>query len=206
MCFAAVCFSRKLTKEELKNAEKVNSDGGGIAYVKKGVIHVEKGLTAEQLYEISQREQLPQLIHLRLRSAGGVGAYYCHPFVISTSTTNFRKLATKNPVIIHNGHVSEYEALYYLTFEEKPKNLSDTQAVAKILALKKDFNILNFLGGKFAILFTNKKFKLYGDWTNDNGVYVSNDSHKPVKKILAWDSQYNFFYNEEFFEKEEVKK
>lgn len=91
MCVAILQGKGKtLNNAQLSSGWKINSDGGGFAYIgKDGKVQIETGYLkyddfAKAYERITDKygENGPMLVHMRIRSAGGMGRKNCHPFRI----------------------------------------------------------------------------------------------------------------------------
>lgn len=174
-----------LTQLQLNKGWATNSDGGGFAYLdndKKVQIntgYLDLDTFSKKYFELVERfgKNGPMLVHMRIRSAGGLGRKNCHPFRI------------KNGAMIHNG------TMFYPSYDkdtpEKEKK-SDTRILAEsfhnILDLesvkKAEDGILKAIGhhNKLAFLYDGGEYHIVnenhagGHW--DAGIWYSNSSCK----------------------------
>lgn len=199
MCIIAVCKSRKLTAEEISYCFSRNSHGAGIAYRHRGKVVVVKGLMKEEdlIAEYSAVKTFPHVVHFRLASAGGVCRELTHPFPITPEASVALDYVTKDDVLFHNGSVSGWkDALLAMVpaLVMQGKKLpdgpwSDTRAVALMASLA-GLGVIELMYGKF-VVFGPVRCALYGDFTEDRGVWFSNEGYKSV---LAASPQNKYSY------------
>lgn len=187
MC--VIAFSPKGVKapaiDEIKAMFSTNPDGAGYAYNdKNGKVVYHKGfMTVEELLEelspLEQWENTNLAIHFRIGTAGKNDAHTCHPFKISTSFGELRKLhdTDAKSVLFHNGILDDGGMLDPLS--------SDTQdfvsAFAPMLekygkSKNRDHAIAEYTkGNRLLVMYEDNKFKLWGEWKElPSGLMVSN--------------------------------
>ncbi|MEM0447932.1 MAG: class II glutamine amidotransferase [Thermoplasmata archaeon] len=159
----------KLTKEEIKTANKNNPHGIGIAYYGiNNKMNVIKNIEIKDAIDfIAELKKTPCIIHFRLASRGTIEERNCHPFEFN------------DWVMAHNGTlpiVAEDGKSDTLTFAEKFRDCSFDE----LFELKND--IENFVGPRNKICFFHKGGEKYfiinekeGFW--ENGIWFSNRSH-----------------------------
>ncbi len=179
------------SKNDLKDAEDMNSHGGSIAWLNHDkTVSYKKGIKAKQINRIINKQLKPKgistaIIHFRIASVGGVKKNLNHPFEISSKVElNMEASHITKDVLFHNGTWSEYAEVLvnYLKGCKKPQtiprgNYSDSRIMA-YLAHKLGRNGMNKLvtgWNKIAIL-SSKGITKFGDgWCKVNGVKCSND-------------------------------
>jgi len=173
MCQILVCQKRKPTMKELQDAEATNKDGCGIAFRLNGRNVYIKGLnTVEQIFNISQRAPLPQVIHFRRGTNGGIIPELTHPFIVTERDINPLKYSGKLSLLFHNGHDGEaMKTICALKKRQIPEVLSDSRAIAMITSMVGKNALLHF-SGKF-VLFTTSDIYCYGDFTDRNDIKYS---------------------------------
>src|SRR5713101_4218514 len=90
MCVLVVADKRRPTDEEMEKMFFTNPDGAGIAWREKtspklefpDVVKWEKGLTLDEIRELSKEAPLPHVLHFRIASCGGKTKEMTHPFPI----------------------------------------------------------------------------------------------------------------------------
>ena len=176
----------------LLHAAKRNSDGQGLAYVKKGekTVRLKKDFaTAEQLIaymneNITKEDDL--VIHFRLATHGLKDEGNCHPFPITKNKLLLRKTELEcKSIMAHNGVLSQYN-------REDDTELSDSQRfVLEILSdsvVKENLQsaaiqrlVTDFLGGDRLVVLNSKgELILFGDFKEEDGISYSNAGFKPV--------------------------
>ena len=122
MCVAIVQLAgKRMTDAQLYAGWSTNSDGGGFAFLDKDKkVQIDTGyLTYNEFQKkyVELTEQYgkygPMLVHMRIRSAGGLGKKNCHPFRI------------KGGAMIHNG------TLFY---PENDRRTEDSKSDTRIFA------------------------------------------------------------------------
>lgn len=159
---------------ELCEMEEVNPDGAGVAWVEDNQVQWLKGLTAIEVDALlSTLRDGPRLIHFRLATAGGDKPELTHPFPIEKAPrTALSGRARK--VLIHNGHISDWQFYAKLQGDLPGGAWSDTRLVAR-LAHTRSVSILKaFTGQRFATLDQAGKIQVTGHWTELNGAHYSN--------------------------------
>lgn len=154
--------------------------GGGIAWLEReeGVLYWKKGLTAEEIFQISQKKGLPQVAHFRIGTVGGKGKELCHPFPVTKKCSLALEGETQAPVLFHNGHYAAWrEDAKRVLFQAAETRLpggewSDSRALAWIAA-HKGKGYLTLTGEKCNLL-TVKGVELFGAFTEKKGISYSN--------------------------------
>ncbi len=192
MCVIIICCRTKPTLETLEKCEKQNSDGAGISwFVKdkegKTKVHFKKGLTAPEVYLLSQEHELPQVIHFRIGTSGGKGKYATHPFIIDhLDANNVLEAETDKTLLFHNGVWSNWEEKlfdFYMAHDVKAMSgmVSDSRAIAFLASVTRR-GILGIFPGyqKFAIADPSnpKVITYWGKWEDKDDMLFSN---------LSWD-------------------
>lgn len=183
MCVAVVTKPGKsLTDDMIEKGWNVNSDGGGFAYIKDGLVRIHKGLMDLDKFKSAYHNAVddvgkdsPFLIHFRIRTSGMVDQANTHPFRINPQ---------KGPggAVIHNG------VLFYPDYREAGnRGKSDTRILCEslnnVLALedlqksKTDLNRA-LSGNKMAFLYDTGDYVIIneesGFWNDD--MWFSNGS------------------------------
>jgi predicted glutamine amidotransferase len=179
MCVAILQKSGELSGAQLYAGWRVNRDGGGFAYLdddKK--VQISTGFMQYNDFEKAYRKVVkrygtngPMLVHMRIRSAGGMGPKNCHPFRI------------KGGAMIHNGTM-------FQPSEDGKDAKSDTRIFAESLynildidsVKKAERGILRSVGyhNKLCFLYDGGDYYIVneerGYWSKDNTVWFSNSS------------------------------
>ena len=183
--------SRFPSKQDLKDAEDMNSHGGSIAWLNKdGTKSYRKGIKAKQINRIINKELIPKgistaIIHFRIASVGGVKKKLNHPFEISGKVElNMENMNTTKDLLFHNGTWDSYdtELINYLKSSKTPQVIprgaySDSRIMAYLAHKLGHKGMAKLVTGwnKVAIL-TKKGIVKYGSgWCKVNGVPCSND-------------------------------
>lgn len=176
--------------ETLKSAESLNSHGAGIAYIKNGTVHYEKGIDSARIHTLIKNGNIGKkaIIHFRIASIGDVSKKLCHPFPISPDAELHLSGIAPNGVLFHNGTLRDYDE-YALGFIKNygvalPNGqLSDSRVMAWLTNFYGSSWLRLLEDQKIAIL-TKDGIKKFGKWTKFKGHDVSNDyfdmSHRQV--------------------------
>lgn len=179
MCIAIVIPQGVvLDKETIQTCAMYNRDGGGLAYVYNGKVHISKGwMNAEEFikayYPIAERfgGDSPILAHFRIATQGVVNKNNCHPFKV------------KGGALIHNGSfwncgrnvptsdTSEFASIFHNTFEKN-----------HVLEAKKDIELEIGSWNKVAVLYEDKSVVILNEdgWdTREDGIKFSHKGHRP---------------------------
>lgn len=196
MCIAV--FKEKGSKcpsmEILKNCWDNNDDGAGYAYAYDGQVHIKKGFMTWQSFADAFNadkkrydfDKLGILIHFRISTHGGVNPQNTHPFPLSNDTGMLQKPeSVSDYAVIHNGIISLTSST--ATAE---KTTSDTLVFVRDYIwniaqnrgwFKREANIdliYRLAGSKIAILNRFGEIIHTPGFTEDNGVWYSNDTYK----------------------------
>jgi len=109
MCVIILCEKESAfpSLATLESAEKLNPHGGGIAWLENGKVRYKKGINAKEIFAITEKIQLPAIIHFRIASIGSVVTELCHPFQINDEASTDIE-GTCDGVLFHNGTWSEW--------------------------------------------------------------------------------------------------
>lgn len=207
-------YGRLPSEWELKNSFEYNSDGAGFMYVKNGKVVVDKGyMTYESfikhykklLEDFDNFKNKSLVIHCRIGTSGKNNKGNTHPYPI---TDNTRLLKTKHLsnldiAIAHNGIIKGYGT---------KTGLNDTQEfICKyfypLYSHYKDFynnddimyGIEVITGSKFAILTSDDELHFIGDFTDDKGLFFSNETYKYSYYGLKYASKYSKYDDEDWY-------
>jgi len=187
--------SNKLLKRAFTN----NPNGFGLAYrIAAGMPHIKKGAMTFKAVKRLLRStpdlvEADVILHFRLATSGYIYEGNCHPFPLSRNVDHLTALeVTSRMAVAHNGIIytsTKPSTVYYEAgkrWGNEGDALSDTQEFVRDYLVDIGDSIFNKgvrklieddTMSKFAIL-TTKGILLIGDFTNENGLYFSNDSHK----------------------------
>lgn len=181
MCLIIYAKDNRPKPEYIANGARSNSDGIGIAWRENDYLRYRKGLSVEETVELAATLPLDYTIHFRMASIGGKSERLIHPFPVRLDVP-LKKEGKANKLLFHNGHWSDWEKVLLNNLSYRvslPDGIwSDTRALALLTAIHgKGF--LQLLGGynKF-ILMTPKSSSVIGDFTEDEGVFYSNQGYK----------------------------
>ena len=180
------------TKEILKNCFNYNSDGAGIMFNDGNQVFIEKGFMDfnsfySRLMEIDKEFNLVNsdlALHFRISTSGNVDQGNCHPYPISTETSQLRNLSLVTDIgMAHNGVIRKH-------IPETRSILNDTQTFIKnfvhnIYSSNKEFltvgaNIkaLEEEAGSKLCFITKDNMYIIGKFIEEtNGILYSNDTY-----------------------------
>lgn len=188
MC--VICVSergkRQPSIDELKQMWKSNPDGAGYMYARSGAVHIRKGFMKwSDFVEAMARENFTAddavVYHFRISTQGGVKAEMTHPFPLTNKLLITEMLRVRCSCgIAHNGIIP-------VTADANDKEYSDTarfitdymtwiiQHRSDLRDEKKLEQIKRLIGrSKLAIMTTDGEIAKVGDFTDVDGIMVSN--------------------------------
>lgn len=177
------------SKETLRTCFKNNGDGAGFMWNNGTTVEIRKGFMGftsfwKALRQIENIKDREVVMHFRITTQGGTRKDCTHPFPISQDMNELRRLKNSCEIgVAHNG-IIDLTSRY-----SKDIDYSDTmEFITKYLSLMvtdwsyyKDHNILTLIerlvGSKLCILDAKGHVELIGKFTEDNGIFYSNDSY-----------------------------
>jgi hypothetical protein len=171
MCVAIACREELPSYDTLKHCEEANGDGGGIAWLEKGMVRWQKNLKAKEIRHLIDEREIkpPCLIHFRIATAGGKRPELCHPFPISRQAPT-ALAGTANAVLVHNGHWWHWGTAILEDAIASDRQVakgpwSDSRAMAW-MAARNGFEVLNFIADqqRIGVLEKSGRITLWGDW------------------------------------------
>lgn len=184
--------NKKMIKEEtLRTMFENNPDGAGFMFLQNGAVHGEKGfMDYEDFYKALCKykhlwKKSPFVLHFRISTQAGVNKECTHPFPLSDSMTDMKKLKFNNQIgICHNGIIS-----LTTSYSNKVQHSDTMEFITEYLSLiirdnqywkdeKKVELIEKLAESKLAILDNTGHCELVGHFTKVNGIYYSNESYK----------------------------
>ncbi len=190
MCVILACEKTFPSWETLKNAEDLNGDGGGIAWIEKGKVHFKKNLTADKIHKMitSGNIKLPVIIHFRITSVGGTKPSLCHPFPI-TRKADTALTGKTAAVLFHNGTWTQWQdytlATLMKTQVRMPKgDWSDSRAMAFMAGHLGKKTLKHIEGWNKIAILTTKRIEYYGKgWVQVDKVKCSNNYFVPAPPV-----------------------
>ena len=182
MCVIFCCEDKFPDYQQLKDGEKSNPHGAGVAWIEKGKVRYIKGINAKRINKMirQKRISLPCIIHFRIASVGDIKKELTHPFPINR-TANTDLVGNADAVLFHNGTISEWKDMVFECFKGRNIKIpggkwSDSRALA-ICVNERGKGMLAKLDAwnKVAILTKDGILKFGSDWCDFNGTKCSND-------------------------------
>ena len=203
MCVILVCPDNvRPNAQTLKNCERANPHGAGVAWREDGEVWWMKGLSADELSELIDRISGEIVIHFRWASVGGVTPKLCHPFPVTACATT-KLTGRARTVLFHNGTWGGWRD----ALKRMPANrisdsiLSDTRVAASLV----DYlgtSVLDRLPGRY-VFFDREFTELYGDWSDYHGMKASNLNFVPYEMPRTYQPSLSGFMT--FEDDEEAK-
>lgn len=196
MC-VIMCFEDTYPKKDiLEQAENMNKDGGGMAWIENGKVCWVKGktLNAKQImYMIKDRKiKLPIVIHFRIATHGSVGDELCHPFALNSKNSEDIEIAgvSETGVLFHNGVWSDYDETALKTLISRnvqlPKGEWSDSRIMAWLVEHLGIDYLRLIDQKVTVL-TPEGIKKYGKgWCEVDKITCSNNSFKQTFKSTTF--------------------
>ena len=190
------------TKEILKNCFNYNSDGAGIMFNDGKQVFIEKGFMDFNSF-YSRLEALDKefnlvnsdlALHFRISTSGNVDQGNCHPYPISTETSQLRNLSLVTDIgMAHNGVIRKH-------IPETRSILNDTQTFIKnfvygmyktnnqFLALESNIKALGDEAGSKLCFIDKDNMYTIGQFIEEkDGVLYSNSSYESYSNYFTWD-------------------
>jgi hypothetical protein len=184
MCVIAICEQRRLTSDEVRQMAAANPHGIGLAWANKanGQAAYVKGLSVDEALAAIDAAPLPQVVHFRFASVGGVTPELCHPFPIERVPSQ-DMAGTAHAVVFHNGTWGDWQLGHaildgrktQLSAEER-KGWSDTRVIAAMMSTYAYHVVAKIAGDAQRIVVVHGKGRIarYGDFIEHDGITVSN--------------------------------
>lgn len=199
------------TEEQIKQMFKKNPDGAGFAYEEGNTVKYKKGFMnvddlLEELGPLEKWKDKNIAMHFRIGTAGKNDQKTTHPFPLSTSFGDLRKLEGEGPVLFHNGVISGLGGLI-------DPLASDTQdfvsGVASKLLIKphKPSKITNkiveeIIGpSRLLLMYGKGKIVKFGEWKEKDGNLYSNLLWVPTTYTYSPSYAYSGFYDDDDYYK-----
>ena len=180
------------TKEILKNCFNYNSEGAGIMFNDGNQVFIEKGFMDFNSF-YSRLEALDKefnlvnsdlALHFRISTSGNVDQGNCHPYPISTETSQLRNLSLVTDIgMAHNGVIRKH-------IPETRSILNDTQTFIKnfvynmyssnkeFLTVGANIKALEEEAGSKLCFITKDNMYIIGKFIEEtNGILYSNDTY-----------------------------
>lgn len=209
-------------KEILEECFSRNNDGAGFMFLDKNKVRIERGyFTFADFYKDVKhyaKLDIPCVMHFRIGTHGSKSADNTHPFAISDNDMFLKnQRCYTNIGVAHNGIISLTSTSSYYNTD----NTSDTYKFVKeylslIIENHKFYEdsctiklIERLIGvnNKLAFLTKDGHIERIGEFIEDNGIYYSNSSYKPVQTnflISRHNAHSDIGYDWEFFRLDKI--
>lgn len=196
-------------KETLKTCFTNNPDGAGYMYAYKDRVYIHKGFkTFNAFYDSLQKSRkaigdiVPYVMHFRISTQAGVRPDCTHPFPLSKSMDDMRRLDVSCGIgIAHNGVISLTSHGYNktITYSDTMEFVTDYLAlIIKTRTYYKDADTLALIkklcGSKLAILDGTGHCELIGAFEQSGGVWFSNSTYN-TPKYTSYTGRYVRYYD-----------
>lgn len=192
MCVIAVVDEKRPTEEMVERMYAANPNGAGVAWREEEHVRWEKGLDVKGAVELCATVPLPYIAHFRIPSCGGDLPELTHPFTINKSASTALAGKTKDHVLFHNGHWTDWKRMCLETAMRFAAKLpagkwSDSRAMAWLA---------HFYGVEFLDMI-EEKIVAFGPRPEDLHVFQGRgQSWVKVDDIYVSNSSFNYRYRE----------
>jgi hypothetical protein len=164
----------------LRQCERRNPHGSGLAWVEGKRVHYIKGLSAESIADSLDTLRGQVVIHFRWATVGGKRTSLCHPFPV-TDTATPKPYGTAREVLFHNGHWCDWETFANENRLELEGPVSDSRVIAVGVYLGGVEWLRSVPSGRF-VLMSSTSTELLGEWHDHQGCKFSNLNWVPQPK------------------------
>lgn len=195
-------------KRTLRECFNNNPDGAGYMVAHGGKVHIRKGFATfsafwKDLRTIRDKvgDRAPYVLHFRISTQAGVRADCTHPFPLSRDMADLRALrATADIGIAHNGIITLTSHGWNKTITHSDTMEFITDYAARLIKTREWYKdpdlvavIEQMAASRLAILDGAGHCELLGNgWTQDGGVWYSNQSYKPKPAPKPTPSAYDY--------------
>lgn len=178
MCVIMACDTAKPTMKLLEDAEVMNRDGAGLAWLDGKHVRWEKGLNAKAVHARVLTVKLPILIHFRMATIGAKGGPLTHPFPIEPNV-RLDLTGVAPGVMVHNGHWDGWKKACMTDAHAGHKlpsgEWSDSRGLAWQAALHGDAALGMVAAQRIAVLRPKEGITMWGQgWSKQRGIWFSN--------------------------------
>lgn len=184
---------KKITKEAFERGFRINSDGGGFAWVENGKVFIRKPFWSvdEMWKEYVEHEDHQMIVHFRITTHGGTSADNCHPFDAGGGWA----MGHNGMIALASPQTGESDTRAYIREFIAPITNVDPDfikqdAIPKIMERHIGHSKLVFINGKGEHLIVNEAA---GTW--DEGIWYSNCSFRAARSTATTTTQHNNTYN-----------
>ena len=196
------------SKKTFKNCFDNNSHGAGFMFALDGKVHIEKGFMTFDAFRQGLKKKLkdlhikdngksmPMVFHFRITSQGGVEQALTHPYPLCDNYDQMKQLSVVSDFgVAHNG-IIDFASNYGV------KDHNDTMEFIKNVLYpmikgnknwyqdEDKIDILDYLldGNRVAVMDGDGHVELFGNWTEDKGIFYSNCSYSYERKTYDYKS------------------
>lgn len=185
MCVIMVANKGKRIPEDMiQKAWDHNHDGGGAAWREGDEVVWKKGMrTVDEMLALLNEIPDPYVAHFRIGTVGGAKPTLTHPFLIAPDASTELEGRTKDAVLFHNGHWTEWNDKVLDSAIAKGTNVptgdwSDTRGMAWMCA-QHGYGFMELMTSQKGVIWTPKDYRVFtgrDGWTEINGIWCSNDN------------------------------
>jgi len=200
MCQIAIC-NRKITNEEINSFWNSNNDGAGVIYRYAGFVKWKKGvMRKDDLRSFVEKLNPPYVIHFRAATHGSECPELTHPFLVSMSNPLEGILKQGQYLLMHNGVDSDAIKMLMIAMFAKGqkwnfREMSDTRAIAILLSVL-GIEAVSQFSGKFVIVDHKFNIRTYGQFTEKNGILLSNGTQMYIYERYDYATRDCIYKNE----------
>jgi hypothetical protein len=194
MCVILVSEKDRASAEDVRNANRANSDGIGVSWVEDGKVHWRKGISVEAALWYASSLPQPYAMHFRLATVGGKTLKLTHPFPLEMNVPLALGGATERGVLLHNGHWNDWDAVMPAKVLRNNGAWSDSRAIAWLVQrVAVPSRLLTIAGGRVAIM-TPKGVERIGHWSSyGDGLWASNLIFRP--QVITPGNYHGYHHN-----------
>jgi len=186
MCIILYAKERRVSAEEVRQANSSNADGLGISWASgPNMTSWRKNLSLKEAIKLCKKLPMPYVLHARLATVGGKVPALCHPFPV-TKVPSIAMQGSARSVLHHNGHIHDWDDMMFLVDGKvclrriKSRGpWSDSRAVAHMVAAR-GHAVLDLWGGNRFLIQQGHDVKTWGNWNDLSGVMASTWLYTPV--------------------------
>lgn len=206
MCVIICCEDEFPSLQILEDAELTNPHGAGVAWVEGNMVKWKKGLSSQQVFDLTRTISLPAVIHFRISTVGGTPDELCHPFPITEGVETSISGQAKQ-VLFHNGMWSEWNDVTMKTVINSRhkfpdgKHWSDSRAMAWLAEVYGN-GFLNLIEDQKIAVLTPEGIQRYGSyWPTVEGFKCSNSHFEKYYNPIENNIKVNTYTNIEDWKK-----
>ena len=206
-------------KDILERCFNTNNDGAGFMFVYKNKVRIEKGyFTFDAFYKDltdSIKVDTPCVMHFRIGTHGNKSPDNTHPFAISDDDMFLKNQRCYTDVgVAHNGIISLTSTNNFYSSDTSSDTYKFVKEYLSLIIENYEFYkdddtvklIERLIGSsnKLAFLSKDGHIEMINSFIEDDGIFYSNSSYKPVDVKKFKINNYDMGYDWEFFKMDKI--